>query len=179
MAFIDLPPLARSAAAALLFGALLAIPARAQSGNQDAKPATTTGAASATTPTTPGNDEANKDIYGRWRVTKILDAAAITSMSDRSARALIGQTATIAKDAFSFNGRVCKSPSYERSVDDLAQSFREQGHVSSAKMGLPDPVTSIDVGCSEIYLKKPGLIVMHWEGFYFDATRQGSPVRQP
>jgi len=82
-------------------------------------------------------------------------------MSDRSARALIGQTATLAKDAFSFNGRMCKSPSYERSVDDLAQSFREHGHVSSAKMGVPDPVTSIDVGCSEICLKKPGLIAKH------------------
>ena len=74
----------------------------------------------------------------------MIDAADIASMSDRQARALIGKTVAFAKDKFVFNGAACASPTYERSVDDLARSFRVQGHVSSTNMGLPDSVTAID-----------------------------------
>lgn len=117
--------------------------------------------------------EPNADILGRWRLTKVLDAADIASMSDRQARALIGKTVVVAKDKFVFNGEACASPTYERSVDDLARSFRERGHVSSANMGLPDPVTTIDARCTYLFLKGPGRIVVHWNGFYFDAVRRG------
>ncbi len=113
----------------------------------------------------------NADILGRWRLTKVLDAADIASMSDKQARALIGKTVVVSKDKFVFNGEACGSPTYERSVDYLARSFREQGHVSSANMGLPDPVTAIDARCTHLFLKEPGRIVVHWNGFYFDAVR--------
>lgn len=92
-------------------------------------------------------------------------------MSERQARALIGKTADITRQAFVFNGERCETPSYERTSEDLGRSFREQGHVSATGMGLPDPVTSIDAGCTHIFLKKPGAIVIHWDGFYFDAVR--------
>jgi len=92
-------------------------------------------------------------------------------MSERQARALIGKTADITRQAFIFNKERCETPSYERTREDLARSFREQGHVSAVDMGLPDPVTSIDAGCTHIFLKKPGVIVIHWDGFYFDAVR--------
>ncbi|WP_070221419.1 MULTISPECIES: hypothetical protein [unclassified Janthinobacterium] len=104
-------------------------------------------------------------------MTKVIDAADIASMSDRQARALIGKTVAVTKDKFVFNGGACASPSYERSVNDLARSFREQGHVSSANMGLPDPVTAIDVCCTHLFLKEPGRILVYWNGFYFDAVR--------
>ncbi|MDC8759180.1 hypothetical protein [Janthinobacterium fluminis] len=117
--------------------------------------------------------EPNADILGRWRLTRVLDAADIAAMSDRQARALIGKTVVVAKDKFVFNGEACASPTYERSVNDLARSFREQGHVSSANMGLPDPVTAIDARCTYLFLKKPGRIVVHWNGFYFEAVRRG------
>lgn len=114
---------------------------------------------------------ANADIYGKWRLTKVLDSADIAAMSDSQARAMIGKTVVIAEDRFVIGSRICKRPSYERSVDDLAKSFREEGHVSSVNMGLPDPVTSIDAHCTQIYLKAPDHIVVHWDGFYFDAVR--------
>lgn len=113
----------------------------------------------------------NADIYGTWRLAKVLDSAGIAAMSDRQANAMLGQEVLIAKDRFKIGGQTCKAPSYERSVDDLAKSFREEGHVSSVNMGLPDPVTSIDAGCTHIYLKASGRIVVHWDGFYFDAVR--------
>lgn len=89
----------------------------------------------------------------------------------QQARALIGKSADITRQAFIFDKERCEAPSYERTREDLARSFREQGHVSAAGMGLPDPVTSIDAGCTHIFLKKPGVIVIHWDGFYFDAVR--------
>ncbi|PHV09223.1 hypothetical protein CSQ96_01660 [Janthinobacterium sp. BJB412] len=116
---------------------------------------------------------ANSDILGKWRLTKVLDSADIAAMSGSQARAMIGKTVVIAEDRFVIGNRICKRPSYERSVDDLAKSFREEGHVSSVNMGLPDPVTSIDAHCTQIYLKAPDHIVVHWDGFYFDAVRSG------
>ena len=115
--------------------------------------------------------ESNADIYGHWRISRLLGAADIAAMSEGQARALIGKRADITRQAFIFNEERCASPSYERTREDLARSFREQGHVSAVGMGLPDPVTSIDAGCTHIFLKKPGVIVIHWDGFYFDAVR--------
>lgn len=117
--------------------------------------------------------ERNADIYGRWLLTKVLDSADIAAMSDRQAEAMLGKEVLIAKDVFLIDRRTCRRPSYERSLDDLAKSFREEGHVSSTNMGLPDPVTSIDARCTHIYVKAPGRIVVHWDGFYFDAVKKG------
>lgn len=116
--------------------------------------------------------EPNADINGKWRLARVLGSADIAAMSDRQAKAMIGEEVLIAKGRFKIGSRTCEGPSYERSVDDLAKSFREEGHVSSVNMGLPDPVTSIDAGCTHIYLKAPGRIVVHWGGFYFDAVRK-------
>lgn len=113
----------------------------------------------------------NADIFGRWRLIKVLDSADIAAISDRQARAMVGKQVLITKDRFVIGGRSCRRPTYERSVDDLAKSFREEGHVSSVNMGLPDPVTAIDARCTHIYLKAPERIVIHWDGFYFDAVR--------
>ncbi|MBP1203648.1 hypothetical protein JOD97_001662 [Duganella sp. 1411] len=125
----------------------------------------------------PAPAEANADIYGTWRLAKVLGSADIAAMSDRQAQAMIGKEVVIAKDRFKIGNRTCRRPTYERSVEDLVKSFREQGHVSSANMGLPDPVTAIDARCTHLYLKAPGRIVVHWDGFYFDAIKAARGVR--
>ncbi|MBV6323733.1 hypothetical protein [Duganella violaceipulchra] len=155
MRFSDLFLNARQAAGRLALAALLLGPAGAWSADAAGRP-----------------DQDNADIYGRWRLAKVLDSADIAAMSDRQAKAMLGEEVLIAKDRFKIGKRTCDGPSYERSVDDLAKSFREEGHVSSVNMGLPDPVTSIDAGCTRVYLKAPGRIVVHWDGFYFDAVRK-------
>lgn len=119
----------------------------------------------------------NADIYGTWRLSKVLDSADISAMSDRQAQAMIGTEVVIAKDKFKIGNRTCRQPTYKRGVEDLVKSFREQGHVSSANMGLPDPVTAIDARCTHFYLKPPGRIVVHWDGFYFDAVKRTQRLR--
>lgn len=113
----------------------------------------------------------NADIYGRWKITKVLDYAAITDLDERQARRLVGKTMLISQKAFAFNGEVCEAPSYERSVEETARKLREYGHVSSVHMGLPDPVTVVDAGCTDLYLKSPGVMVVQWGGVYFDVVR--------
>ncbi|MRW91433.1 hypothetical protein GJ699_15685 [Duganella sp. FT80W] len=115
----------------------------------------------------------NSDIYGLWRIVKVVGVADIAAMSDREARALIGKPVEIGKRAFVFGGEKCEEPTYERITRDLVQSFREESHASVAGMGLPDPVTSVDARCTHIFLKRPGVIVIHWNGYYFDAVRRG------
>ena len=114
----------------------------------------------------------NADIYGRWRIAKVLDFADIAAMSERDAKRLIGKTLVLAKDKLVFNGETCDAPSYERTVEETAKTMREKGHVSSVDMGLPEQVTVIDAGCTDLFLKGKGRIVVHWRGFYFDAIRQ-------
>jgi len=114
----------------------------------------------------------NSDIYGRWRISKVLGASDIAAMSDKEAQGFVGKTVMITKNAFVFNGETCDAPSYERSQDDLVKSFRELGNMRVAALGLPDPVTSIDARCTHLFLKKSGVIVVHWNGFYFDAIKR-------
>lgn len=127
-------------------------------------------------PTQAGGDPAsapdNADIYGRWKIAKILDYADITALSESEARKLIGKTVVVAKDKLVVGTDVCRAPGYERSVEDTATTMREKGHVSSANMGLPEQVTVVDAGCTDLFLKGKNRIVMHWRGFYFDAVKQ-------
>jgi hypothetical protein len=117
-------------------------------------------------------DDVNADIYGRWKIAKVLDYADITALSERQAKKLIGKTVVVARDKLVFNGKECDAPSYERTVEDTARSMREQGHVSSVNMGLPDQMTVIDAGCTTLFLKSNNRIVIHWDGFYFDAIKR-------
>lgn len=115
---------------------------------------------------------ANSDIYGRWRIAKVLGAADIAGMSDQQARAFIGKTIQINEKAFVLDGERCEAPTYARESEDLAKSFREEGHASSAGTGLPDPVIAIDARCTHIFIKQRNVIVVHWKGFYFEAVRR-------
>lgn len=113
------------------------------------------------------------DIVGNWRITAVLDAAEVSGMSDREAKRMIGKPVHITPTRFEFDGMICDSPTYERSIEDTARHLREKGLVSSANLGLPHPVTVIDAQCTFIYLKRKNVIVMGWDGVYFDAVRQG------
>lgn len=120
----------------------------------------------------PAGTDVNADIYGRWKVAKVLDFADITAMSERDAKKLVGKMLIVAKDKLVFDGETCDAPSYERTVEDTAKTMRENGHVSSVNMGLHEQVTVIDAGCTDLFLKGKDRIIIHWRGFYLDAVKQ-------
>jgi hypothetical protein len=116
--------------------------------------------------------EVETNIFGIWKITAILDSADISGLSDLQAKKLVGMPVIIAPDHFEFNGMTCKSPTYQRTVEDTAVHLREKGHVSSVNLHLPNPVTVIDAKCTFIYLKRKDRIVVQWDGVYFDAVKQ-------
>lgn len=118
-------------------------------------------------------NETNADVIGNWKIVKVLDSSEIASLSDRQARQLVGRLLKISGDKLEFAGRVCKKPDFERTQEKPVRYFRESAHASSAKLGLPDPVTVVHVSCTYVYPKSDNEMVIHWKGFFFDALRQG------
>lgn len=117
----------------------------------------------------------NADIFGQWTTISILDTADIAGMSDREARKLIGKRLEIGPDALKFAGESCKSPSYSRSVREPAKYIREEWHARSGNLGLPNPVTTIDAQCTDLFLTGTGRMVFNWNGFFFNAKKLTNP----
>jgi len=122
------------------------------------------GAVGSTSNGTPAQDL----VYGKWRIVKVLGHSAITDMSERSARGMVGRRVFIGKDRFVFNGEVCEAPAYVRTREDTAVTLREKWHASAANLGLPDPVTAFDAGCTTIFAKSRGALVVPWSGYFFE-----------
>lgn len=114
----------------------------------------------------------NADIFGTWTVVAALDSADVTALDDHQARRLVGKSATISKDRFAFDGRVCRSPAYVRTQERTADYFREQMHASTDNLHLPATVTSIDARCTFLFPKADGKLMSLWKGFFFDAQRK-------
>ncbi len=114
----------------------------------------------------------NADIFGKWTVVAALDSADITAIDDKQAKRLVGQPVSISKTSFSFDGRVCSSPTYARKQERTADYFREQMHASTENLHLPATVTSIDAWCTFLFPKADGKLMFLWKGFFFDAQQQ-------
>ncbi len=118
-------------------------------------------------------DAPNGDIFGTWEITAVLDSGDPSGMSDREAARLVGKSVSVEREGIKLNGlKMCKSPSYNRTVEETAKHLREKGHVSTENLHLPDPVTVIDAKCTFLYLKGKGTMVLSWDGVYFDAVKQ-------
>ena len=118
-------------------------------------------------------DEVDADVIGRWSISAVLEASEVAALSDQQAQRLIGTTLNISRDQLEFAGRVCQRPDFHRSQLEPVRYFREQAHASAANLGLPAPVTVVHVSCTYVYPKTADKLVLHWRGFFFDATRIG------
>lgn len=110
-------------------------------------------------------------VIGRWKLSAVLDASDITSLDDQGAQNLVGQIITIARDKVQLGDRVCDSPSFEVTRAETNKYFRDEAHASAKNLGLPNPVTSVSVSCTFVYIKSRNRLVVHWKGFFFDAVR--------
>jgi hypothetical protein len=125
--------------------------------------------------------QADDDILGRWRITKVLDSSDISALDDKEAAALVGKILIVEPDKVSLAGDVCKEPDFNRHYEDTVRYLREEAHASSGKLGLPEVVTIVDLSCAEALVKSYNKIVVYWQGFFFDAVKQeaGMPEQQP
>jgi hypothetical protein len=114
----------------------------------------------------------NADILGSWRLTRVLDSSEITSMDDRQAAELVGKKVVISPEKISLAGEDCPPPVFERHREPAAKYIRENAHAPVGRLGLPDTVTVIDLGCTVAFLKGKGKIVFYWDGYFYDAVKQ-------
>jgi hypothetical protein len=111
------------------------------------------------------------NIYGTWKIKTILGSGAVSSMSDREARQMIGKTVMVQARQFTFNGQACAETSYEETVEDMADHFEREWNTTVKHIPLPDPLTVIDTGCSTLYPLKNGKLMVAEKGVFFEALR--------
>jgi hypothetical protein len=128
----------------------------------------------ATWPTLPLHAAEQQDlsVIGKWKLTKVLDSSEISALDDDEAAQLVGKVITIAKDRVQLGDRVCSSPTFEATRENPQKHMEEQAHASAEKMGLPNPVTVVQVSCTVVFIKSRDRLVVHWKGVFFDAVRQ-------
>lgn len=117
-------------------------------------------------------EDAKVDIFGKWRVAKVLDSADIAGLSEKQAKTLVGKALLIDSEKFEFDGQVCLSPMYERTQEKTSVYFRESLHASTENLHLGEQVTVVDAKCTFIYPRSRDRIMFFWKGFFFDAVRQ-------
>ena len=116
-------------------------------------------------------DNADHAITGRWKITAALDGAEITSLDDREARRLVGTVFTISKEKVVFGKRDCGPSEFEAHSVEPRLFLREQFHATAGKLGLPNPVTVVDLSCTSVFIKNKNRVVIAWDGWFFDAVR--------
>lgn len=116
-------------------------------------------------------NETNADIYGVWKI-KALIGGGIGSLNDRQARKLIGKPVLISPEKFAFNGRVCKSPAYERTMEDTVTYFDREWRTNVTDIPFPDEVTIIETpGCDFMFPIRPDHLMIAEDGGFFEAVR--------
>jgi hypothetical protein len=115
--------------------------------------------------------EPNDDIYGVWKITSLIGGG-IGSLNDRQARKLIGKPVIITAEKFSFNGRVCKNPAYERSTEDTVTYFDREWRTSVNDIPFPEQVTIIETpGCDFLFPIRKDHLMIAEDGGFFEAVR--------
>lgn len=122
-------------------------------------------------PVCAANDQ-ELSVIGKWRLTKTLDSAEITSLDDKQAQRLVGRLLTISKQTVKLgNVDDCLPPGFEAKIVEPRIYVRNWAHASTDKLGLPNPVTVVDLGCTNAFIKTSERIVVFWKGWFFDAKR--------
>ena len=122
-------------------------------------------------PSAHASDRVERRVTGEWQFTAALDGAEIASLDEREARQLLGQVFTIHKDKVKFGKMDCGQTEFEAQKVEPRLYLREEFHASSKELGLPNPVTVVDLSCTSIFITKPNHLVIFWQGWFFDAVR--------
>lgn len=110
-------------------------------------------------------------VLGKWRLTAALDASEITSLNEHEAQQLVGRVFTVSKTHVTFGSRDCGAPALSVERVEPRLYLREQAHASAARLRLPNPVSVVDLGCTVAFIKRQDRLVIHWQGWFFDASR--------
>jgi hypothetical protein len=116
-------------------------------------------------------DSIEHTVTGKWRFTAALDGADIASLDEHEAQQLIGHVFLISKEKVKFDKRDCGATDFEAEKVELNLHLRQEFHASAEKLGLPNPVTVVDLNCTSVFIKNKNRLVIAWKGWFFDAVR--------
>jgi len=110
-------------------------------------------------------------VVGQWRLTAALDGADVTSLDEKEAQQLVGRVFTISKKSVKFGDRTCGPLDFVAESVEPRMFMREQFHADADKLGLPNPVTIVDLSCTSVFIKNSNRLVIAWKGWFFNAVR--------
>lgn len=111
------------------------------------------------------------EAIGKWKFTSVLDGVEIASIDEKQAQQLLGRVMTIRKEGTRFGAEKCGAASFETKRVEPNMYLRREAQISAAKLHLPNPVTVVDIGCTQVFIKQPNEAVIFWDGFFFGAVR--------
>lgn len=121
--------------------------------------------------TAPANAEGrDKSVIGKWRLTAVLDSSEISALDDAQAQKRVGQVLSIGADRVQLGKDFCEAPSFEATRAETDEYLYRHARATGDNLGLPNPVTVVNLGCMDVYQKPPKLVV-HWQGVFFEAVR--------
>lgn len=119
--------------------------------------------------------EPGQEVIGRWKLTSVLDGTHIASMDEKQAHTLLGHMFTIRKAGAEIEKHKCGRPDFETvRVEPNLYLKKTDPDVTAKSLALPNPVTVVDISCTSVFVKTKNRIAIFWDGFYFDAVRQGN-----
>lgn len=113
----------------------------------------------------------DRSVIGKWKLVAVLDLASIASLDEAEAKTLLGKTLTISDTAVQVDEELCSPPEFwaERVIPE--PHMQEKLHSTAERLRLPNPAIMVELGCTDVYIRNPGQLVLLWGGAMFDAVR--------
>jgi len=115
------------------------------------------------------NGQSAEQLYGRWKITSVVDAAPITAMSGAEANRLVGHFLVLTPHNFRFGKETCQ-PTYEISRETPVE-FIQDNKLDPKTLSLQYPIVSFDIGCTFVYPRTSNEIILAWDGFFLAAKK--------
>ena len=117
------------------------------------------------------SDSIERMVTGKWRFTKPIDSADITSLDEREAAQLVGHIFTIGKEKVAFGDDDCGDTEFKAQKVEPTLYLRKGWNSNVDGLKLPNPVTAVEISCTTVFIRNPNRLVIFWKGWFYDAVR--------
>lgn len=115
--------------------------------------------------------DTNSDIYGKWKIKEMIGGGAASVLTQRDVDKLIGQYLTISPEKFSFNGKTCTHPTYQRRTEETVHFFDVAWRTDVSDIPFSNPVTVIETGCNILFPIRRDHLMIAEDNVFLEAVR--------
>jgi len=129
-------------------------------------------------------NENENSFYGKWQITRALEARYISALDEEQIEAIIGKELIYAPEMAQYdNSNICNNPFYEV-IEVDAKEFMSRSKVFLEELGIDgEKVLTIDIYEADkktpwysvgsyLLVKSPNILITMVEGVYFEMQRQ-------